>query len=94
MCLLLIQEQALKATERLGSVRQLKLTEGITFINNGPREAKALELSVEPEVRRRQLTEKLWESTTDLMKNTDLELSLPTPGDDEESRALDSDGEH
>lgn len=89
----MIQEQALKATERVGSVRQLKLTEGITFINNGPpRDAKSLELSAEPEVRRKQLTEKLWESASDLMKNTDLELSLPTPGDDEEPRALDGNG--
>lgn len=94
MFLFLKQEQALKATQRLGSIRQLKVTEGITIINNGPIEAKSLELSAEPEVRRRQLTDKLWESATDLMKNSDLELSLPTPGDDEESRALDSNGEN
>lgn len=87
------QEQALKATQRLGSVRQLKVTEGITLINNGPLEAKSLELSAEPEARKKQLTEKLWESATDLMKNSDLELSLPTPDDEEESRALDSNGE-
>lgn len=88
------QEQALKATQRLGSVRQLKVTEGITIINNEPLEAKSLELSAEPEVRKRQLTDKLWESATDLMKNSDLELSLPTPDDEEESRALDSNGKN
>lgn len=86
-----MQEHALKATERLGSVRNLKLTEGVTILNNNVKEAKSLELSTDPEIRKKQVTEKLWESTSDLMKNSDLELSFNGPEDEEEqSRAIDS----
>ncbi|CAK1594302.1 unnamed protein product [Parnassius mnemosyne] len=91
MCL---KEQALKATERLGTVRKLNIFEGVTIYNNGPKEARSLEpLSTEPEQRSRQINERLWESTTDLLQRSDLELSFNGSGDDEEeSRSIDEEG--
>ncbi|XP_049880862.1 uncharacterized protein LOC126377207 [Pectinophora gossypiella] len=87
---LCLKEQALKVTERLGSVRQLKLAEGVTILNNVPKDGKSLDLSAEPEERKKQVSERLWQSTSDLLKNSDLELSFNAPvGDDDESRALD-----
>ncbi|CAF4869416.1 unnamed protein product [Pieris macdunnoughi] len=88
---LCLKEHALKATERLGSVRKLNIIDGLTIYNNGPRESRSFEaLSSEPEERNKQLTERLWESTTDLLQKSDLEVSF-AGGDDEEeeSRSID-----
>ncbi|XP_068625685.1 uncharacterized protein [Battus philenor] len=89
MCL---KEQALKATERLGSVRKLNIIEGITFYNNGPnKEARSLEpLATDPVLRSRQINERLWESTSNLLQRSDLELSFNGSDDEEEeSRSID-----
>ncbi|XP_013142579.1 PREDICTED: uncharacterized protein LOC106106528 [Papilio polytes] len=88
MCL---KEQALKATERLGTVRKLNIIEGVTLYNNGPKEARSLEpLATDPEQRSRQINERLWESASELLTKSDLELSFNgADDDDEESRSLD-----
>ncbi|CAH2059514.1 unnamed protein product, partial [Iphiclides podalirius] len=88
MCL---KEHALKATERLGTVRKLNIFEGVTLYNNGPKEARSFEpLATEPELRSRQINERLWESTSDLLQRSDLELSFNGSDDDEEeSRSID-----
>ncbi|CAH2234563.1 uncharacterized protein LOC120634413 [Pararge aegeria] len=87
---LCLKEHALKATERLGTVRKLDIIDGITIYNNNPKEGRSYEsLSTDPETRSKQITERLWESTTDLLQKSDLEFSY-TGADDEEdqSRAL------
>ncbi|XP_026492465.2 uncharacterized protein LOC113398100 [Vanessa tameamea] len=88
---LCLKEHALKATERLGTVRKLNIIDGVTVYNNGPKEARSYEtLSAEPEIRNKQINERLWESTTDLLQKSDLELSLAGNDDEEEegSRAI------
>lgn len=83
----LLQEHALRATERLRAVRNLKIIEGVTILNNSPKEAKSLEpLSEDPVIKNRQVTERLWEKGTELLENSELELSYG--GEYEESRAL------
>ncbi|XP_034837291.1 uncharacterized protein [Maniola hyperantus] len=87
---LCLKEHALKATERLGTVRKLDIIDGITIYNNNPKEGRSFEaLSTDPEIRNKQLTERLWESTTDLLQKSDLEFSY-NGGDEEDdkSRAL------
>ncbi|KAI8423212.1 hypothetical protein MSG28_014250 [Choristoneura fumiferana] len=84
---LCLKEHALRATERLRTVRQLKIIEGVTILNNSPKEAKSLEpLSDDPIIKNKQVTERLWEKGTELLENSELELSYG--GEDEESRAL------
>ncbi|XP_063369254.1 uncharacterized protein LOC134657618 [Cydia amplana] len=87
---LCIKEHALRATERLGTVRKLNIFEGLTILNSNPKEARSLEpLSFEPQIRNKEVTERLWEKANDLLQNSELEVSFG--GDDEEeSRALDS----
>ncbi|CAG4970411.1 unnamed protein product [Colias eurytheme] len=88
---LCLKEHAWKAAERLGTVRKLNIIDGLTIYNNGPRESRSLEaLSTEPEIRNKQLTERLWESTTDLLQKSDLEVSFAGSDDEEEeSRSID-----
>lgn len=85
-----LQEQALKAAERLRTVRELQLTENIAIINNGPKEARSLEpLSTELEARREQVTQRLWTTAAELMENSDVEYSFDDGSEDEEeSRAI------
>ncbi|XP_038219604.1 uncharacterized protein LOC119837892 [Zerene cesonia] len=89
---LCLKEHALKAAERLGTVRKLNIIDGLTIYNNGPRESRSLEaLSTEPEIRNKQVTERLWESTTDLLQKSDLEVSFAGSDDEEdESRSIDA----
>lgn len=83
------QEHALKATERLGTVRKLDIVDGITIYNNNPKEGRSFEaLSTDPEIRSKQITERLWESTSDLLQKSDLELSYSGGEEEDESRAL------
>lgn len=86
----ILQEHALKAAERLGTVRKLNIIEGVTLYNNVPKEGRSYEpLSTEPEIRNKQITERLWESTTDLLQKSDLELSFNGgEEEEEESRAI------
>ncbi|XP_063629951.1 uncharacterized protein LOC134801341 [Cydia splendana] len=85
---LCIKEHALRATERLGTVRKLNIFEGLTILNSNPKEARSLEpLSTEPQIRNKEVTERLWEKANDLLQNSELEISFDG-GDDEESRAL------
>ncbi|KAJ8709513.1 hypothetical protein PYW08_009517 [Mythimna loreyi] len=87
---LCLKEHALKASERLSAARKLKIIEGITLLNNNPKEGKSLEtLSTDPALRNKQVTERLWESATDLLQSTELELSYDGNQEDEaESRAI------
>ncbi|CAH0721075.1 unnamed protein product, partial [Brenthis ino] len=88
---LCLKEHALKAAERLGTVRKLNIIEGVTLYNNVPKEGRSFEpLSTEPETRNKQITERLWESTTDLLQKSDLELSFNggEEEEEEESRAI------
>ncbi|XP_013185065.1 uncharacterized protein LOC106130709 [Amyelois transitella] len=86
---LCLKENALKVTERLGTVRKLTLIDGVTILNNNPKEARSLDtLPTDPEARNKQVTEKLWENASDLLKQGELELSY-AGGDGEESRAID-----
>ncbi|CAG9135580.1 hypothetical protein JYU34_019208 [Plutella xylostella] len=87
---LCLKEQALKAAERLRTVRELQLTENIAIINNGPKEARSLEpLSTELEARREQVTQRLWTTAAELMENSDVEYSFDDGSEDEEeSRAI------
>lgn len=80
----MFQEKALIVTERFGSLRQLKLVDGITIINNAPhREVRNFEpLSDDVQVRRQQVSQRLAENTAKLLENTDLEVTIGT-GDDE-----------
>lgn len=77
-------------TERVGSLRHLKLIDGITIVNNAPeKEARSLEtLSTDPEVRRREISAKLSERTARLLENTDIEISFEANEDEEQSRAI------
>ncbi|XP_063389186.1 uncharacterized protein LOC134674972 [Cydia fagiglandana] len=85
---LCIKEHALRATERLGTVRKLNIFEGLAILNSNPKEARSLEpLSTEPQIRNKEVTERLWEKANDLLQNTELEISFDAD-DDEESRAL------
>ncbi|XP_061723560.1 uncharacterized protein LOC133529768 [Cydia pomonella] len=84
---LCIKEHALRATDRLGTVRKLDIFEGLTILNNNPKEARSLEaLSTDPQIRNKEVTERLWEKANDLLQNSELEISFGS--DDEESRAL------
>ncbi|KAF9799381.1 hypothetical protein SFRURICE_003078 [Spodoptera frugiperda] len=87
---LCMKEHALKASERLGAARKLKIVEGITLLNNNPKEAKSLEtLSTDPSLRNKQVTERLWATASDLLQSTELELSYGGSDDEEgESRAI------
>ncbi|XP_063541929.1 uncharacterized protein LOC134750640 [Cydia strobilella] len=85
---LCIKEHALRATERLGTFRKLNIFEGLTILNSNPKEARSLEpLSTEPQIRNKEVTERLWERANDLLQNSELEISFGVD-DDEESRAL------
>ncbi|XP_041985124.1 uncharacterized protein LOC121737536 [Aricia agestis] len=88
---LCLKEHALKATERLSAARKLDLVEGVTLINNEPREAKSLDiLSSDPKERNQQITERLWTTTSELLRKSDLEVSFADDAADEkESRAID-----
>ncbi|CAH2097088.1 unnamed protein product [Euphydryas editha] len=86
---LCLKEHALTAAERLGTVRKLNIFDGVTVYNDGPKEARSYEaLSSDPATRSKQITERLWESTSDLLQKSNLELSLPGADDEEESRAI------
>ncbi|XP_048001473.1 uncharacterized protein LOC125238240 [Leguminivora glycinivorella] len=86
---LCIKEHALRATERLGTVRKLNIFEGLTILNSNPKEARSLEpLSTEPQIRNKEVTERLWEKANDLLQNSELEINFG--GDDGEARSLDS----
>ncbi|XP_023950837.1 uncharacterized protein LOC112055079 [Bicyclus anynana] len=87
---LCLKEHALKAAERLGTVRKLDIVDGITIYNNNPKEGRSYEpLSTDLEERNRQVTERLWESTSDLLQKSDLEFSYNGGEEEEEhSRAL------
>ncbi|CAK1541116.1 unnamed protein product [Leptosia nina] len=88
---LCLKEHALKAAERLGTVRKLNIIEGLTIYNNAPRDSRSFEaLSTDPEERSKQLTERLWSSTTDLLQKSDLEVSFAGNDEEEdESRSID-----
>ncbi|KAH9644667.1 hypothetical protein HF086_011836 [Spodoptera exigua] len=87
---LCMKEHALKASERLGAARKLKIVEGITLLNSNPKEAKSLEtLSTDPTLRNKQVTERLWATASDLLQSTELELSYGgNDEDDAESRSI------
>nr|XP_021189889.2 uncharacterized protein LOC110375915 [Helicoverpa armigera] len=87
---LCMKENALKAGERLGAARKLKIFDGITLLNNNPKEAKSLEaLSTDPSLRNKQVTERLWETASDLIQSTELELSYGGTEEEEgESRSI------
>ncbi|KAL0811307.1 hypothetical protein ABMA28_009721 [Loxostege sticticalis] len=87
---LCLKEQALRATEKLGTVRKLKLTDGITILNNSPKEARSLDaLPSEPKERNKEVTERLWATASDLLQKSELELSFAGSEDEEtDSRAL------
>lgn len=84
----------MKASERLGAARKLKIVEGITLLNNNPKEAKSLEtLSTDPSLRNKQVTERLWATASDLLQSTELELSYGGNDDEEgESRSISDEG--
>ena len=88
------QEHALKASERIAAARKLNIIDGITLLNNNPKEGKSLEtLSTDPALRNKQVTERLWERASDLLQTTELELSYAGTEDEEaESRAIGDDG--
>ncbi|XP_050685313.1 uncharacterized protein LOC126979812 [Leptidea sinapis] len=87
---LCLKEHALKAAERLGTVRKLNIIDGLTIYNNGPRDSKSFEaLSTEPELRNKQITERLWDSAGDLLQKSDLEVSFAgSEEEEEESRSI------
>lgn len=89
-----LQEQALKVSDKLSAARKLKLFDGITLLNNNPKEARSLEdLSEDPALRKRQVSEKLWERSSALLQSTELELSYAGADDDEqESRSINDEG--
>ncbi|XP_026754253.2 uncharacterized protein LOC113514375 [Galleria mellonella] len=87
---LCLKEHALKATERLGTLRKLKLFEGVTIFNTSPKEARSLDvLPTEPGLREKEVTRRLWENTNDIFQRSELELCYSTESDEEEeSRAV------
>lgn len=90
----MLQEHALKASERLGAARKLKIFDGVTLLNSNPKEARSLEsLSTDLSLRNKQVTERLWERTSDLLQSSELELSYSGTDDDEaESRSINEEG--
>ncbi|CAG9569464.1 unnamed protein product [Danaus chrysippus] len=83
-----LKEHALKAAERLGTVRKLNIIDGVTLYNNGPKEARSFEaLPSDPEARNKQLTERLWDSTSDLLQKSELEFSFAGSDDDEDDES-------
>ncbi|RVE43858.1 hypothetical protein evm_011474 [Chilo suppressalis] len=88
---LCLKEQALRAAERLGTVRKLKIFEGVTILNTNPKEARSLDaLPTDPEEKNKQITERLWSTASDLLQRSELELSYAGEEEEEdtESRAL------
>lgn len=81
-------------SDKLSAARKLKLFDGITLLNNNPKEARSLEdLSEDPALRKRQVSEKLWERSSALLQSTELELSYAGADDDEqESRSINDEG--
>ncbi|KOB69103.1 Osiris 9F [Operophtera brumata] len=85
---LCLKEHALKAADRLSSARKLKIFEGVTLLNNAPRESRSFEaLSDLPDVRNQQLTERLWKTSGDLIQGGEIELTYGGE-DEDESRAI------
>lgn len=63
----------------------MQIIDGITLLNNNPKEARSLEdLSTDPTIRNKQVSERLWASTSELLKSTELELSYGGSDDDNE----------
>lgn len=90
---MIFQENTLKLTERLGTVRKLNIIDGVTVYNTNPKDGRSYDpLPSEPEERSRQLTARLWESASDLLQKSELEFTFNGGDDKDESRSLD-DGE-
>ncbi|KAJ0170878.1 hypothetical protein K1T71_013650 [Dendrolimus kikuchii] len=88
-----LKEKALKVAERLRTVRKLNIFDGVTIINNEPRQARSLEpLPAESEARGLAVNQRLWDSTSAIIQSTDLEISYSPDDDDdeEESKSLDN----
>ncbi|XP_028043715.1 uncharacterized protein LOC114253145 [Bombyx mandarina] len=82
------KEYVLKAVEKIRTLRTLNIIDGITLLNNNPKESRSLEtLSSEPAVRTKQVNEKLWETASEILQSSELELSYGP--EVEESRAID-----
>ncbi|XP_059050472.1 uncharacterized protein LOC131845424 [Achroia grisella] len=86
---LCLKENALKATERLGTLRKLKIFDGVTILNSSPKEARSLDvLPTEPSLREQEITKRLWENTNEIFQQSELELSYSGSDEEEESRAV------
>ncbi|CAH0597872.1 unnamed protein product [Chrysodeixis includens] len=87
---LCLKEQALKVSDKLSAARKLKIFDGVTLLNSNPKEARSLEnLSEDPALRTKQVSDKLWERTSALLQSTELELSYAgADEDDQESRSI------
>ncbi|XP_075986854.1 uncharacterized protein LOC142983724 [Anticarsia gemmatalis] len=91
---LCMKEHALKAADRLNAARKIKLIDGVTLLNTSPKESKSLDtLSSEPDVRNKQVSERLWQSTSDLFQSAELELSYGGDDGEGESRSIDDEVE-
>ncbi|CAG9794892.1 unnamed protein product [Diatraea saccharalis] len=92
---LCLKEQALRATEKLATVRKLKIFDGVAILNPNPKESRSLDtLPTDPEERNKQITERLWSTASDLLQRSELELSYANDEDDDtETRALSEVGE-
>ncbi|XP_072935237.1 uncharacterized protein [Epargyreus clarus] len=89
-----LKENILKLTERAGSVRKLNIFDGLTIYNTDPKEPKDYDaLPVEREARSMQLSKRIWESTSELLQNSELEVLIDGADDKDGSRSLDDDVE-
>lgn len=85
-----LQEKALLVTERISGIRELKIVDGFTIINNAPeKEGRSYEpLSSDLEERKRQVSARLSERAGRLLENTDLEVSVSAFDEAEEARSV------
>lgn len=74
------------------TLRKLNLVDGVTFVNANPKQGRSLEpLSDDVAARSHQVSERLWQSTSDILQAGDLELSYDVDDDEteKESRSID-----
>lgn len=90
---ILLQEKALKLTERLAIAKDLSIFEGMSLINTGSaRSARSYEpLALDPKTRESQLEERIVNNVGDFLNNHVLQLRLSEESENE-SRDLDEEG--
>ncbi|GBP17580.1 hypothetical protein EVAR_12291_1 [Eumeta japonica] len=91
---LCLKENALKFTARLAAARELKITPGLTYINSEPEKSEKAEItySEDPEVREKQVSEKLDEQIASILDNAEIEVKLPGFDENEDNETTSARG--